>query len=280
MGNPKQKWTSEEEEALRAGIKKHGTGKWKNIQTDPEFSHLLFSRSNIDLKDKWRNLTVSASNGLGPRDKSKVQKGKAISDVPSTPLPIKQVPASSTPISLEVSTDVVADDTSKCLLDGRTASKYNAMIYEALSTLKEPNGSDTSTIVNFIEQRQEVLPNFRRLISARLRRLVAQEKLEKVQNSYRIKKDILEVPKSSVPKPNDVQPRQGLSIGYLAGTVGEATVSSAHTIAEAENKSYAVAEAVKELERISRMCEDADSMLQLAHEIFDRSSHGEVVLVA
>ena len=50
MGNPKQKWTSEEEEALRAGVKKHGTGKWKNIQRDPEFSHLLFSRSNIDLK--------------------------------------------------------------------------------------------------------------------------------------------------------------------------------------------------------------------------------------
>ena len=50
MGNPKQKWTSEEEEALRAGVKKHGTGKWKNIQRDPEFSHLLNSRSNIDLK--------------------------------------------------------------------------------------------------------------------------------------------------------------------------------------------------------------------------------------
>lgn len=50
MGNPKQKWTSEEEEALRAGVAKHGAGKWKNIQRDPEFNHLLHSRSNIDLK--------------------------------------------------------------------------------------------------------------------------------------------------------------------------------------------------------------------------------------
>ena len=50
MGNPKQKWTSEEEEALRAGVAKHGTGKWKNIQKDPEFNHFLFTRSNIDLK--------------------------------------------------------------------------------------------------------------------------------------------------------------------------------------------------------------------------------------
>ena len=49
MGNPKQKWTSEEEEALRAGVAKHGTGKWKNIQRDPEFNPYLYSRSNIDL---------------------------------------------------------------------------------------------------------------------------------------------------------------------------------------------------------------------------------------
>lgn len=50
MGNPKQKWTSEEEEALRAGVAKHGTGKWKDIQRDPEFNPFLSSRSNIDLK--------------------------------------------------------------------------------------------------------------------------------------------------------------------------------------------------------------------------------------
>lgn len=50
MGNPKQKWTSEEEEALRAGVAKHGTGKWKDIQRDPEFNLHLKNRSNIDLK--------------------------------------------------------------------------------------------------------------------------------------------------------------------------------------------------------------------------------------
>ena len=50
MGNPKQKWTAEEEEALRAGVAKHGAGKWKIIHRDPEFHHLLSSRSNIDLK--------------------------------------------------------------------------------------------------------------------------------------------------------------------------------------------------------------------------------------
>ncbi|GKA92328.1 ribonuclease H-like domain-containing protein [Tanacetum coccineum] len=43
MGNPKQKWTAEEEDALRAGVAKHGTGKWKNIQKDPEFNPHLSS---------------------------------------------------------------------------------------------------------------------------------------------------------------------------------------------------------------------------------------------
>jgi hypothetical protein len=50
MGAPKQKWTSEEEEALRRGVLKHGAGKWRTIQKDPEFSPVLSSRSNIDLK--------------------------------------------------------------------------------------------------------------------------------------------------------------------------------------------------------------------------------------
>lgn len=50
MGAPKQKWTSEEEEALRRGVLKHGPGKWRTIQKDPEFSPVLSSRSNIDLK--------------------------------------------------------------------------------------------------------------------------------------------------------------------------------------------------------------------------------------
>lgn len=280
MGNPKQKWTSEEEEALRAGVAKHGTGKWKNIQKDPEFNHFLYSRSNIDLKDKWRNMSVSA-NGQGPREKSRTPKAKANPDAPATPLPNAHTPASSTPVTLthDASTDTVMDDSSKCLLDGKTASKYNSMIYEALSTLKDPNGSDTSAIVSFIEKRHAVPINFRRLLSSRLRRLVAQDKLEKVQNCYRIKKDILLGSKAPTPKPKEIRPRP-LQTSYLGDTVQEAAVAAAYKIAEAENKSFVAAEAVKEAERISKMAEDTDSLLQLAQEIFDKCSRGEVVMMA
>lgn len=50
MGAPKQKWTAEEEAALKAGVVKHGAGKWRTILTDPEFSSILRMRSNVDLK--------------------------------------------------------------------------------------------------------------------------------------------------------------------------------------------------------------------------------------
>lgn len=50
MGAPKQKWTPDEEAALKAGVHKYGPGKWRTILKDPEFSKVLSSRSNVDLK--------------------------------------------------------------------------------------------------------------------------------------------------------------------------------------------------------------------------------------
>lgn len=50
MGAPKQKWRPEEEAALKAGVLKHGAGKWRTILKDPEFSDVLHARSNVDLK--------------------------------------------------------------------------------------------------------------------------------------------------------------------------------------------------------------------------------------
>lgn len=50
LGHRKNKWTVEEEEALLAGIAKHGSGKWSNIVDDPEFAAQLLDRTNINLK--------------------------------------------------------------------------------------------------------------------------------------------------------------------------------------------------------------------------------------
>uniref|UniRef100_M4F9S4 MYB transcription factor n=1 Tax=Brassica campestris TaxID=3711 RepID=M4F9S4_BRACM len=76
MGAPKQKWTPEEEAALKAGVLKHGTGKWRTILSDPHFSSVLKSRSNVDLKDKWRNISVTAL--WGSRKKAKLALKRAL----------------------------------------------------------------------------------------------------------------------------------------------------------------------------------------------------------
>lgn len=276
MGNPKQKWTAEEEEALRAGVAKHGTGKWKNIQRDPEFNPFLFSRSNIDLKDKWRNMSVS-SGSQGPREKSRTLKPKAGSDAPAVPLSTPQTSALPAAVPLDASADPITDESARS-----SAPKYNTLIFEAISALKEPNGSDVSAILSYIEQRLEVPPNFRRLLSSRLRRLVAQEKLEKVQNCFKIKEDASLGTKTPTPKQKDIRPKPLHSTNDInpADTVGEAAAAAAGQVADAENKSFVAAEAVKEAERVSRMAEDTESLLQLAKEIFERCSRGEIVVMA
>ncbi|CAA0835005.1 Telomere repeat-binding factor 5 [Striga hermonthica] len=278
MGNPKQKWTSEEEEALRAGVAKHGAGKWKNIQKDPEFNHLLFARSNIDLKDKWRNLSVAS--GLVQKDKSKALKAK--SDVPATPLPVVQTSATLTPSSQDASVDMVMLDSSRPAPEGNNAAKYNEMIYEALSTPLEPNGSDCSTIASYIERRMLVPANFRRLLSSRLRRLVQQDKLEKVQNCYKIKTDALPSDNRNLAgRPNYVVgPTLVHSTGHSGESIDEASVSAAYRIADAENKSFVAAEAVKEAERVSNMAEEMECLLQFASYCFDQSAHGDIILMA
>ena len=46
-------FTKTEEAALRKGVELHGTGSWAVILGS---GHFATQRTNIDLKDKWRNL--------------------------------------------------------------------------------------------------------------------------------------------------------------------------------------------------------------------------------
>ena len=51
-----QRWTVKENESLRRGVENHGVGNWVDMLRDPDL--IFISRSNLDLKDKWRNLSV------------------------------------------------------------------------------------------------------------------------------------------------------------------------------------------------------------------------------
>ena len=61
---------------LNAGVEQHGVGHWKKLQQEQDLGH----RSDVDLKDKWRNIVKSVKANkqmrgvvLGPDDIARVQ---------------------------------------------------------------------------------------------------------------------------------------------------------------------------------------------------------------
>ncbi|KAJ6812803.1 single myb histone 4-like [Iris pallida] len=259
MGAPKQKWTSEEEEALRAGVEKHGAGKWRFIQKDPEFSQCLAHRTNIDLKDKWRNLSGSSC----PREKSRLPKLKGSDATPMSGYPGATV------------VSPMVEDSVRNSKDGKVKCSE---ILEAITALREPNGSEIGAICNFIEQRREVPPNFRRLLGQKLRRLVLQKKIEKVQSNYRLN-DTAFATKTPTPKQKDpaIRPSQNSVLSNEVDSIEEASRTAAYKIAEAEAKAFLASEAAKEAEKVLKMFEDTDSLRLFAEEVVERCSRGEIV---
>lgn len=252
MGAPKQKWTSEEEEALRRGVLKHGAGKWRTIQKDPEFSPVLSSRSNIDLKDKWRNLSFSAS-GLGSRDKQRVPRPKAPS---SSPSPSPQLLLLSAPNNVAEASP--PEDCEKSPQDDKTPSPklYSSMILEALDELKEPNGSEVATICNFIEI----------------------DKSYKLTDSY-AKRALAPMKDPSLKKKDSAKSSKAAKgLGQLSPAL-DAAEAAAMKVADAEAKSHLANEHMMEVERIGKMAEETESLLELASELYERCSRGEVLTI-
>ncbi|XP_022886005.1 single myb histone 5-like isoform X2 [Olea europaea var. sylvestris] len=186
MGAPKQKWTSGEEAALKAGIAKYGVGKWSTILKDPEFSTVLRSRSNVDLKDKWRNLNCMA-NGLGSRHRAKVSyKSNQV-----TPKIDKDaiVPSSTAENDSEVldvipfssSSETPTDDGSQTRI-----SRLDDLILEAITKLKEPRGSSRHAIAQYIEELHSLPQDFERMVATNLKLLTDNGLLIKVKHLYRI----------------------------------------------------------------------------------------------
>ncbi|XP_051184447.1 single myb histone 6 isoform X2 [Lolium perenne] len=189
MGAPKQKWTAEEEAALKAGISKHGTGKWRTILKDPEFSSILRYRSNVDLKDKWRNMNVTV-NASGSREKVRA--------TPTTPA-VKKLRCApkqeSTSAAAAAIMPVVSDGDEEMAeaaplltisAPGKSLSRLENIILEAVKTLNEPTGSYKTAIANYIEEQYWPPADFDHVLSAKLNELTSSGKLIKVNRKYRL----------------------------------------------------------------------------------------------
>ncbi|XP_004288258.1 PREDICTED: telomere repeat-binding factor 2 [Fragaria vesca subsp. vesca] len=184
MGAPKQKWTPEEEAALKAGVLKHGAGKWRTILSDKEFGTILHLRSNVDLKDKWRNINVTAI--WGSRQKAKL----ALKRTTPTPKRDNSPVAVTTAVkSNEETVDTKPDASSggKVQTESKPPiARLDHLIYEALTNLKEPRGSDKNTITKYIEDQYWAPSNLSKLLSTKLKHMTANGKLVKVKHRFRI----------------------------------------------------------------------------------------------
>ncbi|XP_057492316.1 telomere repeat-binding factor 1-like [Actinidia eriantha] len=178
MGAPKQKWTSEEEAALKAGVTKYGAGKWSTILKDPEFSILLYSRSNVDLKDKWRNMNVAA-NGWGSRSRVRVASKSNQQIVKDDDKALSTVSQSDTDI-VDAQPLAGSNGTSENASSKKPIPRLDNLILEAITNLKEPRGSSRAAIAIYIEERYLAPENLERLLAATLKLLTENGKLVKV----------------------------------------------------------------------------------------------------
>ncbi|KAL3515371.1 hypothetical protein ACH5RR_022273 [Cinchona calisaya] len=186
MGAPKQKWTPEEEAALKAGVLKHGPGKWRTILKDPEFSDVLCLRSNVDLKDKWRNMGVMA-NGWGSRERVRLalKRMNQATKQDGSPMAISNV-AQSDDDDVDPRPHAISSGSPQIGDSKRSIIRLDNLIMEAINNLKEPGGSNKTTIAAYIEDEYWAPPNFKRLLSSKLKYLTATGKLVKKKRKYRI----------------------------------------------------------------------------------------------
>lgn len=287
MGAPKQKWTSEEESALKAGVVKHGAGKWRTILKDPEFSSVLYLRSNVDLKDKWRNMSVMA-NGWGSREKAR--------------LALKRVQHASkddNPLALTTADDSDEEESGDRPLPSSSGSpqigaskrsmiRLDNLIVEAINNLKEPGGSNKTTIGTYIEEQYWAPPNFKRLLSMKLKYLTQTGKLVKTKRKYRIasanaisdKKNIptmlrLEGRQTGASSVRVVDKKDEMSVptkGQIdlelqkmrSMTPQEAAAAAAQAVAEAEAAIAEAEEAAREAEAAEADAEAAQAFAEAA----------------
>ncbi|XP_065046537.1 single myb histone 6-like isoform X3 [Musa acuminata AAA Group] len=152
MGAPKQRWTPEEEAALKAGVRKHGVGKWRTILKDPEFNGVLCMRSNVDLKDKWRNINVTAY-GWGSRGKARaaLKKSRQISRHDGALVSVGTTVEDTDTEIIDAKPLTMSSEPHQTTGQKRSLFRLDTLILEAVTNLKEPAGSDKAAIAMYIE---------------------------------------------------------------------------------------------------------------------------------
>ncbi|KAL2551660.1 Telomere repeat-binding factor 1 [Forsythia ovata] len=281
MGAPKQRWTAVEEAAFKAGIAKYGLGKWSTILKDPEFNTVLQSRSNVDLKDKWRNMN-SMANALGPRYRARLpcKSNQLTSRDDGNALALGTVAENDS----EAPPPAVHNETPEDAGSRTQISRLDDLILEAITKLKEPRGSSRNAIAQYMEDRQLAPPDVERKLAANLKILTEAGRLVKVKHQYRIAPSsmLIDVGKDPSVLLQEESPRlsseveiSGIRIltraevdaeleAMMRMTPQEARAAAARAAAEAEAAIAAAEEAEKEAEEAEAEAEAARCFAEAA----------------
>ncbi|CAN8254821.1 unnamed protein product [Cochlearia groenlandica] len=290
MGAPKQKWTPGEEAALKAGVIKHGTGKWRTILSDPDYTSILKSRSNVDLKDKWRNISVTAL--WGSRKKAKL----ALKRTPSSSVHNQDVDDNNSRALAIVSMSNGGDNAGQRIVPtsppvgscepsprGFKTSVDN-IILETITNLKKPFGPDGKSILLYIEENFKMQPDMKRLVTSRLKYLTNVGTLIKIKHKYRISPRYMAAGANQsshqLPlegnKENSPNPEEN-GVRYLTNSLvdGELLIIKGMTAREAADAaSRAVSEAefaITEAEEFEREADEAEAEAEAA-QIFAKAA--------
>ncbi|KAK4760933.1 hypothetical protein SAY87_005826 [Trapa incisa] len=278
MGAPKQKWTAEEEAALKAGVHKHGAGKWRTILTDPEFSDVLQMRSNVDLKDKWRNINVTAI--WGSRQKARLaalKKNQLMPKHDANPLALSTFVKADEEIP-DARPLTIFGEALDSVVTKERVKRLDILIIEAITNLKEPTGSDRAAIAAYIEDQYWAPPNLKKLLSAKLKHLIANGKLIKVKHRYRISpnskysegrkgapKSLQDGNKKSSSKP-EKRVVKIFTKSHIDEELSRVRTMTAQEAAAAAARAVAEAEAaIAEAEEAAREAEAAEAEAEAAH---------------
>ncbi|KAL4558541.1 hypothetical protein LXL04_036742 [Taraxacum kok-saghyz] len=179
---------------------------------------------------------------------------------------------------------------SKATIDRRISPDYEAMIFEALFSTKDPNGADTNEILSFIQQRYELPDNFKRSVTLMLRRLTLSGELEKVNNHFTIYKG--ESFSDEAPIEEDVGPCEDEKMDEKkeemdkcdspigTETMEDAALYAAITVARAENTMQKAIEACQEADSFVEDVEESIAMLRVAEELHKKCKEDGFVLLA
>ncbi|KAF8098484.1 hypothetical protein N665_0266s0052 [Sinapis alba] len=276
MGGQKQMWTPKEEAALRAGVRRYGTGKWCRILSDRKYSRALEARSNVDLKDKWRNISAATFGSRRKKAKIAFENQDEDEDDDDTALAIVAV-ANDDDEGQEIVPASPANGDDEGLF-----TSVDTFILEAITSINKRLGPNKKSILHHVEEKNNMQPGMKRLVASRLQHLVNVGIIIKKNHRYKISPTyaaaeaeqnspqlLLEGNKENGVENHTNSQEDGEAFKINGMTKKEASAAAAIALEEAEFARAEAEEAAKEADKAEAEAEAVEDYAEAVMKVFE-----------